>query len=342
MFAPFPGFEEVSLRIAVGWRGAQCRAVARVKRWPDGSGAVLTCALESRESEGEWVITRAGGTPYFVEDSLRGAWGLDDEADVWTPTSALDADTTDEFCDAVRRAFKNDLFQLARVFRLPAPHDSNVVALTQTRSVWHNKWDFMSPVVFHSSYNYADLGEAQARAQLLDEWEDEQSDARFAWNWASWSGDERLRQLSGIPEYFADLERKMKLILRASTALWRHNERLHWRFCPWAERENLAEHQSQQFPVDLNDGASLVENNLHLWRPLLLEGYQPQWRDKWAAKHGCVSYTIQAKERGFVEIQLHQPPSAHEQLEARLALREWLGTPATSDVAAVLWASLDA
>ena len=342
MFASYPGFEELPIRVEVEWRGQMRMVVARFEQWPRATGTVLTCAFEDRD-EGEWVILRAGGTPYFVQDSLRGAWGLDEEEEeeIWAPETGFDADIADEFCDAVRRAFKNDLFQLARVFQLPAPHNSNVAALSKTRCAWHGDWSFFSPAVFHSPHPYATLSEAQARAQLFAEWKEEDSDARFAWNWAKWDGDERLRQLSGIPEYFADLERKMSNILVASTLLWRDNARLLWRFYPWAERENGAEHQYQSFPIDLSDGASLVENNLYLWRPLLLEGYEPQWRDKWAAKHQCISYTIQAKERACVEIQLNQPPTAHEQLEAKLALRDWLADKVAPGVAAVLLASLD-
>ena len=165
-----------------------------------------------------------------MQDSLRGAWGLDDDDEVWTPTSALDADTTDEFGDAVRRAFNNDLFQLARVFRLPAPHYSNVVALTQRALSGIMSGILCRPPFFIPRIIMRIRARRRRAPQLLDEWEDEQSDARFAWNWASWSGDERLRQLSGIPQYFAALERQMKLILRASTALWRANERLHGTF----------------------------------------------------------------------------------------------------------------
>ena len=346
MFAPFPGFEEVTLRVRVGWQNEGHWVLARIEQWPDGIGAVLTCALEGRD-EGEWVILRAGGTPYFVQNSLRGAWGLDEEEEdeendeVWTPETAIDSDVTAEFADAIRRAFKHDLFCVARVFQLPAPHNSNIAALTKTRCVWHGDWSFFSPAVFQSSHPYADLSEARARAQLFSEWKNESSDARFAWNWASWSGDERLRQLSGIPEYFADLESRMKLILQASTQLWRDNTRLLWRFYPWAERENGAEHQRRCLPIDLSNGTALVENNLYQWRSLLLKNYEPQWCDKWAAQHQCVNTTIQAKERGFAEIQFHQPPTAHEQLEAKLALRDWLRNAATPDVAAGLLASLD-
>ena len=344
MFSIYPGFEELPIHVEVEWRGQKRMVIARFEQWPTSNRAILVCALQDETDAGEWVILRAGGTPYYVQETLRGSWGLDEEDDdePWAPESSLDCDVTDEFARAIAGAFKNDLFQLARVFQLPWPHNSSIAALTKTRCAWHGDWDFMSPAVFDCRHDIMDLSESQTRAQIFSDWKNESGDVRFAWHWAGWDINERLRQLSGIPDYFAGLERLMRNILVASTRLWQDNSQLLWRFCAWAERGNLAEHQHQCFPVDLNDGISLVENHLHLWRPLLLKGYEPKWRDDWPEKYHCIGYTFGAKERASVEIQLNQPPSAHQQLEAKLQLREWLADAATLDVAAVLMASLNA
>lgn len=51
MFAIYPGFEDLSLRVEVEWRGSKRTVVARLEQWPNSDKAVLVCQIEGEDNE---------------------------------------------------------------------------------------------------------------------------------------------------------------------------------------------------------------------------------------------------------------------------------------------------
>lgn len=77
------------------------------------------------------------------------------------------------------------------------------------------------------------------------------------------------------------------------------------------------------------------------WDELIPEHCFPHWRIDWFHQHLCVIRFALNHCSSLSHVKMNEPPTAHEQLEAKLALRDWLKDKATPAVAARLLASLD-
>lgn len=348
MFPAYPGFEDLPLRVEVEWQGRTRPVVARLEGWPDSNRGVLVCTFEDDTKDGEWVVRQSSPVPYWVKETADGfwdlwSWGEDERLNKYISATKFDAEALEELRSNIKRAFKNDALEVARLFELPFARAPRIAMWAQTRSTWYDEWNLKSLTHFKLPQSLLQFNERQAREYLLGEWHDTSSDARFAWQWSQYHGQECLMQYSGIREYFTELERIMKLILIASTYLWQVDSYWLWDFTPWEEKEQLLDPSKASTPPSLNNRTSrpYLQSNLHLWNCYLLQSYTPKWKEEWIGKHECIGHTMKLKERANVRLIMNSPPTAHQQLEAKLALRDWLKGKATPEQIAQLMASLD-
>lgn len=338
MFSVYPGFEDLSLRVEVEWRGCTRRVTARLEQWLDSRKAALVCVFEDDEEEGEWIIVDKGsGLPYTMArpDKLKIKQTSFDEATrVLSKTWKFQAQGIEKFLGILRRAFGGENFTVARLLELSElPAHRNLAICTAESCRWifgfeHQNWAaFAEQSLFNSKYT-------QAQAQLRAQWQMAQSDTRFAWEWAALDDAQRKLRL-GWPASWQAMERIMRLILMAMSAHWQACDDIFWDFIIDAETGAL----KSEF-YDLS-GDIVLHEPLLGWEECLLRQFAPHWRADLFRRYGCVSQYVNANCYYGGNVHLTSRPTAHQQLEARLALRDWLADAATPDVATRLLASLD-
>ena len=218
MFSIYPGFEELPLRIEVEWRDNTRKVVARLEQWLDSKSAALICQFVD-DDKGEWVIVDKGsGLPYTMgrPDKLLGkSHSFDEQTRVlweewdWKPAGK------EKLLSILHRAFCAEDFTVARLLELPElPTHRNIALCSSTDNRWvygigHCNWaSFSAPSLFTDEIT-------RAQEQLRTQWKDEESDVRFAWEWAALDNDQR-RDRVGWPASWQPMERIMKLILTSA------------------------------------------------------------------------------------------------------------------------------
>ena len=318
MFPAYPGFEDLPLRVKVQWQGRKRPVVARLERWPETNKAVLVCALDN--DEGEWIV-RMGQAFYFMGAPSRLLCRFVGY-DVKTRASHNLRKFSDwgkaKLSRIVRRAFaeNNANFGLVRVLCLPKlPNFPRIVAHSTENLFWcsTSQWQSFVPFRLEPAPIALDSNSDKAGQQLQNAWEDQNSDAYFAWQWAALNREERLKKCTGFEGDWDELKEVMELILRASSALWDLDSGWNWWFNVGNDGNDISSRNDYE-----------VEGELILkpWQPILDARFRPKWREKWLTRHLCVAKFW--REEGVSEDVYIDAVTAHEQLEAKLQLRAWL------------------
>ena len=136
----------------------------------------------------------------------------------------------------------------------------------------------------------------------------------------------------------SDLKRVAPLILQCAD-IWENAEHWEWNLSLISDDHNEMKSRQQ-----IN---AKLHRNLHPWLKVLRAHFAPQRRDDWFKKHICVrnfwrqlQFDEAEPRRGTIKA--NRLDSAHEQLEAKLALREWLRDKATPAVIEQLLGGLEA
>ena len=335
MFAIYPGFEDLTLRVEVEWRGSKRMVVARLEQWPGASYAVLSC---TREDTGSKYFVSNGKAFYQLSAPQR--WlcryvAYDIHSRKPQNKTKFNTRGEDKFRSIVQRAFRenNANWGVIRLVQLPElPKKPRVVAEFPENLCWclNPLWPNFMPFRLEPAPTELDLEENIAQQQILDAWNDESSDAYLAWNWATLSKEDKRRQIAGFDGDWNELEHIMKLIMQSSTSLWQLDNEWSW----WFSLSNGSGYLDSSNGRE-DEGTSLLE----CWREVLCAYFRPKWREEWLIKHLCVNEFW--KEFGIFGDVFVKNATAHEQIEAKLALREWLRDKATPAVAASLLASLE-
>lgn len=330
MFAIYPGFEDLSLRVEVEWQGATRMVVARLEQWPDSDKAVLLCAFEDNADEGEWLL--------LVNNNIYAAT----RPDKWLKTVAsgqgvsqrgrLDFRPPDakKICGLIRRGFKGD--SVARAFYFPAlPDLPHVILHVDNFWCWCVHTTDATPFLFRINASN-DNSPQTIEAQLQRAWDDETSDMHFVWKWFGTSADERYRKLTGFTGTWEEVKAIMEKILISATPLWQLESKAVWVFGDIFGSNFIGGNKPGRVET--------VEQQLQPWLDFLQSYFLPLYRADMREKYLCVSPEDPKNlEVGMIFINSH--PTAHEQLEAKVALRDWLADKATPAVAAQLLASLE-
>lgn len=326
MFPAYPGFENLPLRVEVEWFGRKRSVVARLEQWPDLEKAALVCQFEDDEHKVEWIVTS------------------DQSPDGW-PTSptlssvAVSAQVLQNWADFIAEAF-NDARQednwkiVSRLVHLKQLPDEPRVALWEGGKVeW---WSPASLSAFSLDAYPIGLTNEQARQRIFGEWSATNSDARFAWEWANLSDDQRHRQL-GLTQNLEDVARAMKLVLVAAGWLWQPGYLMSLGVSPDPDTgelrvsaASLSQHHYSQLEV------------LQPWQKFFSNWFAPHWSATLFNRHLCIRHYLSRHRWELAEARLADSPSMHEQLEARLQLRDWLRDKAAPAEVERLMRSLDA
>ncbi len=329
MFAIYPGFEDLTLRVEVEWRGAPRTVVARVTQWPSSDQAVLSCAFEDDADESEWLI--------LVNNTVYAATRPDKWLKMVTSGQGASQKNRMEFrpadakkiCGLIRRGFSED--SVARAFYFPTlPDLPRVILRVDNFWCWCIHTTGAVPFLFDANVS-EDNRTQKIEAQLQNAWADETSDVRFVWKWFSDSDDGHYRNLTGFTGTWEEVEATMKTILISATLLWQLEPRWVWIFGTTFDTN---------FVVGEAGRVEVVEQYFQPWVDFLQPYFLPLYTVALGKKHLCLS-PENPRSRNIGMIGTDHLPTAHEQLEAKLALREWLRDKATPDVAARLLASLE-
>jgi len=146
---------------------------------------------------------------------------------------------------------------------------------------------------------------------------DESSEVNFAWRWARMNEEERYAWFFDGSDGLKAQEHLVRIVLQSADELWEEHALVSWRRGlsageGWFYDERHRRIREPQLPL-----------NLERWRHFInAHAGQNQW--KAADSQRFVRYWLIGKQkmRSFdVEV---PRPSAHERLEARLELRDWL------------------
>ena len=313
MFPAYPGFENLSLRAEIEWRGRKRRVVARLEQWPDSDDAVLVCDFEDEEV-GEWLVARGDAfwRPGTLHDWLcrYTVYNIATrEPQSWSEAGQIKL----RFC--LQRALACGKLSFASVYVLPDAPAPNLVLVESDVLYWCCGPERSSFVPFHLIRKLA-ANAQDAQHQLYSAWSDRTSDARFAWDWANSTDHKRLYLLTGYGGDCHEVERAMKMILRNKSSLWETESRWRW---------NLSESELS------SESWSGADNELlEPWNRWVRNHYYPDLNPLLRREHPCVQELWSERVRE-VRVTVNGPPSMHEQLEAKLWLRDWLKDKATPE-----------
>ena len=341
MFEVYPGFEELPLRVEVEWRGSTRTVVARLEQWPESKSAVLVCSLTGDPEEGEWIIVGQHGLiPYQMGNPYK----LVTETKIYeveTREPVLQWNRQNKGKEKVRqivcKAFEgNKNYSVARLLRLDGFSPEPRVALrTRDKSVWMPTYSHESWIEFDGQVQY-DLTEFREQSRLTMDCRDESNDAHFAWEWTKLNDKQREHCLGFVGDK-QQLERVMNLILTARNHQWEDEDWFMWQF-------DVNIETGEFFGLFNNSNPNHQEQTTHtlsLWDDLLIAKYASSWQSQLVVQHKCVKQYLASKHYEFGYAFIENPPTAHEQLEAKLALRDWLADKVAPGVATKLLASLD-
>ena len=326
MFLPFPGFEEFELRVEVEWQERTRTVVAKFKRWFSTERAVVVvCAFEDEPDDGEWLLVHSLAQAYFLTNPQN---LLRLRCKVLSSTQreffmALKRRTATRLTRAIANAFAGRGIQVVRAFELhELPHEPRLVFLLGAQALWY--WQKTS---FSPSFSAFDVSEKQARELLLREWNDENSDTRFSWQWPQWNDEERKVLCCGFEGDLRDMARVMRWILTGAHQLWEAGSGWTWTIHP--------EFASRGYVTNFSDSGRPLILTLSAWQEWLFAYFAPGWRADWMERHECVQ-GFWRRVGALESVRMDEPPTMHEQLEAKLDLREWLRENAPDEVERLL------
>ena len=318
MFPTYPGFEDATIRAEIEWQGRQRPLVARIAQWPLSSQLVFgACRFEDDADDGEWALRDHLGIfvyPFFGINA--------GELSV----------SSEKLVSMFRGQLQKNRVYLGRLIELALPnHPCLALCSPPQHSSKHQSNFWVKDHIFYESFDFAaspfHLNGDGVRAALLSAWQDEGSDARFAWEWAQWNGEEQGQRSLGVGREGTELNQIARWIMQCSPKLWRDDEQWTWHLSLVLDEVNCL----------INDvkGYTKLPPCLWPWLVLLRAHFTPQRRADWFDNHECVrdfwrEIVADEVEVEMNAVQVRRADSHHQLLEIKLALRDWLRTAATS------------
>lgn len=325
MFVPFPKFENLPLRLKVQWSGRSRSIVAHLERWPNAGEAFIICNFEDDMDTGRWIIME-NDKFYIVKRPDR--WLeqkkiRNENGEIAEIRTEFKISGRAKLSALIERAFAgSERFHLDRITTLAdLPREPRYVL--ESENGWH--WLSRRTQEFHTPFATPGMTpqtqnacEVQQKLQLA--WEDSQSDARFAWHFATLDVAEKIELLSGSDEDKREIQTLMKLILQSTPTLWQSGNFWGWRLTFDDQTTNL---NSQ--PLDKH-----LETQLLIpWTAILRRHCYGNWGQRAFENHACAREFWGNKSRYIGYAQQTSAPNFHDQLEAKLQLRDWLQDKAT-------------
>ena len=313
MFSAYPDFENLPLHIEIEWHGCKRRVAVRLGQWPNSDDAVLVCDFEDKVA-GEQLIARGElfwhlNNPhnwlcrYAVYDVAT------HEPQSWSERGQV------KLRSCLQRAFALGKLSFATVYALPDVPAPNIVLAETDILYWCCGLDRSNFVPFNLMQKLP-ANAQDAQYQLCSAWRDRASDARFAWDWANSTDHKRLYLLTGYAGALHEVERAMKMILLNKGSLWETESSWRWNL---SQGELIGESRS---------GAD--DELTEPWNRWVRNHYCPDLNLLLRREHPCVQ-ELWAERVREVAVTVNGPPSMHEQLEAKLWLRDWLQDKASPE-----------
>ncbi len=340
MFPIYPGFEELPLCVEVAWREQTRAVIARFEQWPYWPATVLVCSFEEAPDEGEWMLVYERSLNIFPQpermiQSYELAHGESLEPH---PVMEFLPSELERLHDEIRRAFASPRKKsVARLLWLPdLPAEPRLALELEAGLFWcsDGRDPNFAPFQINSAPAQLPVDLSESQAALRRAWDDPASDARFAWKWAMQSDEERVKALTGFAGAWdwREIHQVMKWVLISAAALWQLDRGWLWQISADARHDVLE---------DRSHGNSDPGIVLDEWISFLRSHYVPRWREDLVTNHQCAREFCGTHGCNIGLVQMLNAPTAHERLEAQLALRDWLRRAATSQQAESLLRSLE-
>jgi len=329
VFSPFPGFESLPIEVEIHSQGRARIVVARVEQLPTSPPrATLVLSFPDAPEDGEWLLCNGErdiytlGNPAHLLRFHTVYHPHSRELEEWAELSPRRVEKVRSLIERALGETRKGL-RVVRAVELPdLPHAPRIALLWPSKGIWFEnrqpQHDQITPFVA-PGFDFWSQG-ASAPAWLQWQLNDPDSDARFAWQWASWSEKERVWRSCGSQFDAREVQQVMKWVLFGADALWRRAA--NWE---WALQPDYASYGWLRSWPERDVG---LDTHLSVWQEWLFAFLAPAWRADWL-EHLCVREFW--GQRNLVEVVLEVVPTMHERLEARLELRAWLQGKATPD-----------
>ena len=322
MFLAYCGFEDLTLRIEVKWQNQERVVLARLEQWPDSDVAVVVCSFEADKSGEEWLVANNRGIYARTSPRKMLRRRVDYSGAKPRVRWELSSRAQSQLHYLVESAFHefSPVAELVRAVYLPQlPASPRVAVRNRVNASWCDGPGRANLTLFRVPDSPKGLShdKREAQRQLWQLWSDPRSDARFAWHWTSLTEGQRRFALTGFGGDIGELARLMELVLKSYSALWRGASFWRWNL-------NIEPSRSRYFGAGQAPDET-DSNCLAPWSALFYEIFAPRAQIRWLGEHHC----IPGKMRQLGTVAVRQAPTAHEQLEAKLALRDWLRVKAT-------------
>lgn len=262
----------------------------------------MVVAFEDAPAEGEWLVLYSDGCG---------------------PLPFTNPNNIPKLRRIVVNAFARRSLNVGRAFDLSALPDLPRLGLLSlpANGFWLRDWkgrqwrgEGVTPCQLN--FDLAATNEVEARELLLRAWSDPQSDARFAWDWARTSRDQKMASLCGYKGQWSELARVMRLVLLCASDIWQRGSAWNWSLHPqFAARGWLVNSSNRR---DNSPDAHFA-----VWQELLFERFVPCFSTETLERHvSAREFWLHAET--LQSVRLDTPPTMHERLEARLELRVWL------------------
>jgi len=326
VFSPFPGFESLPIEVEIHSQGRARIVVARVEQLPTSPPrATLVLSFPDAPEDGEWLLCNGERDIYTLGNPAHLLRFHTLYGGVREHLAALNPRRVEKVRAIIEGALgrtKQGLQVVRSVELFGLPHPPRIALLWPTKGVWFNSWQPQDDAVTPFSITDFDLDSQGASASewLQSQWDAPDSDARFAWQWASWSEKERVGRSCGSQFDAREVQQVMKWVLFGADALWRRAANWEWALQP--------DYASYGWLRSWPEGDVGLDTHLSAWQEWLFAFLAPAWSADWL-EYLCVREFW--GQRNLVEVVLEVAPTMHERLEARLELRAWLQGKATPD-----------
>ena len=179
---------------------------------------------------------------------------------------------------------------------------------------------------FHSPFNRRrqSARAVTVRNQLFAALNDEHSELRFALSWIHLLPTERKQRRQRFAQgTFAIIQRLLRAALQSQVGIWEKQKPLFWR-THHPKKSQAAPTYAWEGDLTFGDFRTTsstpnVGPRLNRWKQVICNYYLPTLEDDWLIFACCVEDTYAP---GVIVVEA-APPSAHEQIEAALLLRNW-------------------
>ncbi|RYX82235.1 hypothetical protein EON83_20445 [bacterium] len=311
----------------IPWIDGPCMVLFRCVEISYRKWVIFARAANSQE-EGNWLVCNTD-LPSLIVNRDESYWS----------TPAPDFEPIKYIEDLVKSLYRADSpLTFGRSMVIEAEGQQHWALLIPMESCQWMQWESLTPSAQFELSEPIEFSEdvAQLRARLYHELSRPDSDASFALRWTELSPDEKSELLCGGKERIAEIEAVLRWTLQSQKQFWKNVSawelqllgKPHLLHISYSSTRT-ARPESHDFSPLYDVARLLVETQIDTLAASLRERYtSPR---SYPAYVPASDYRWGKQDEGWAYVRVYGPPTAHEYLEAKLRLREWLQSHASQE-----------